>query len=469
MKVAVIGAGFVGLVTAACLSRNGHQVRCIDLASDKIAMIMNGKVPFFEPGLEELLRAGLASGCLEPTADLGSSVLDVDVIFICVGTPDRNGGIDLSQVREAAASIGEQLRRSDRYAIVAVKSTVQPGTTDGVVLKELEKKSGKRASIDFGLCMNPEFLREGNAVEDFSRPDRIVLGCLDEKTARTMKRLYADYVCPIIVTTPRNAEMIKYASNCLLATLISFSNSFASLCERFPGTDVHEVLDVLALDKRISPIIDGSRVTPAIVSYLRAGSGYGGSCLPKDINALRQFSRGLGVLPVLLDAVAAINDDRPSSLVAMAEAIAGSLRDREVAVLGLTFKPGTDDLRESSSFKLLDALGKNDTRARVYDPAVPPDRVRLDDRHRIVTTPQEALSNAEAAFIMTAWPEFGWLDWAQCVRVMRTPIVIDGREVLRDVMRPASMIYIPIGRSVPVEAAHRSDELIAKSRAAILP
>jgi UDPglucose 6-dehydrogenase/GDP-mannose 6-dehydrogenase len=452
MKVAVIGAGFVGLVTAACLCRNGHQVRCVDLSADKIEMIKRGEPPFFEPGLERLLRDGLSSGRLEATSDLGSAVLDVDVIFICVGTPDKNGGIDLGQVRQAAASVGEQLRHGNRYAVVVVKSTVQPGTTDGLVLKEVEEKSGKRATIDFGLCMNPEFLREGTAVEDFSQPDRIVLGCLDDQTAQIMKRLYADYDCPIIVTTPRNAEMIKYASNCLLATLISFSNSFATLCERFPGTDVHEVLDVLALDKRISPIVDGSRITPPIISFLRAGSGYGGSCLPKDMNALRQFSRDLGVAPILLDAVSAINDGRPSSLIAMAEAIAGSLRNREVAVLGLTFKPGTDDVRESASFKLLGALTDNDTRAKVYDPVITPERVQLGDRHRIVTTAQEALSNADAAFIVTAWPEFGQLDWAQGVRVMRTPLVIDGREVLRRTQRPAGMIYVPVGRSTRMGA-----------------
>jgi nucleotide sugar dehydrogenase len=452
MKVAVIGAGFVGLVTAACLTRKGHQVRCVDLSSDKIAMIKRGKPPFFEPGLEELLRDGLGSGRLEPTDNPGAAALDVDVIFICVGTPDKSGGIDLSQVRQAAASVGEQLRRSDRYAVVVVKSTVQPGTTDGLVLAEIEEKSGKRVNVDFGLCMNPEFLREGNAVEDFSQPDRIVLGCLGDQTVQIMKRLYADYGCPVIVTTPRNAEMIKYASNSLLATLISFSNSFATLCERFSGTDVHEVLDVLALDKRISPIVDGSRVTPSIVSYLRAGSGYGGSCLPKDINSLRQFSRSLGVAPILLDAVSAINDDRPSSLLSMAEAITGSLRGHEVAVLGLTFKPGTDDLRESPSLKFLDALTANNTRAKVYDPAITPERVQLGDRHRIVASPQEALSDADAAFIITAWPEFGQFDWAQAVRVMRRPLVIDGREVLRGIQRPADLIYVPVGRSTRMEA-----------------
>jgi nucleotide sugar dehydrogenase len=208
----------------------------------------------------------------------------------------------------------------------------------------------------------------------------------------------------------------------------------------------------LALDKRISPIVHGSRVTPPIVSYLRAGSGYGGSCLPKDINALRQFSRSLGVAPLLLDAVSAINDDRPSSLMAMAEAITGSLKDHEVAVLGLTFKPGTDDLRESPSFKLLEALTINNTRAKVYDPAVSPERVRLGDHHQIVTTPLEALSNADAAFIITAWPEFGQIDWARGIGVMRTPLVIDGREVLRRLPRPANMIYVPVGRSTQMGA-----------------
>src|SRR5690348_13204095 len=181
MKVAVIGAGFVGLVTAACLSRNGHQVRCIDLSSAKIATIKRGKPPFFEPGLEELLREVLGSGRLEPSDELASAALDAEVVFICVGTPDKDGGIDLSQVRQAASSVGEQLRRSDRYAVVVIKSTVQPGTTDGLVLQELEAKSGRRATVDFGLCMNPEFLREGNAVEDFSKPDRIVLGCQDAR------------------------------------------------------------------------------------------------------------------------------------------------------------------------------------------------------------------------------------------------------------------------------------------------
>lgn len=447
MKIVVIGAGFVGLVTAACFGRDGHQVRCVDVATDRISLIKKGKPPFFEPGLENLLGEGIASGRIEATAELDAAVNDSDVVFVCVGTPDRQGGIDLSQVRTAAAALGEQLRHSSHYTVVAIKSTVQPGTTDGIVVEELEQKSGKRVGVDFGLCMNPEFLREGNAVEDFSQPDRIVLGCLDPRSAEIMKHLYALYDCPMIVTTPRNAEMIKYASNCLLATLISFSNSFAALCERFSDTDVHEVLDVVALDKRLSPIVDGKRVTPSIVSYLRAGSGYGGSCLPKDINALRQFSRSLDVEPLLMDAVAAINTDRPRSLVAMAEAISGSLRDHEVAVLGLTFKPGTDDLRESPSIKLLDALSGNKTLAKVYDPAIAAEQISLGGHHRIVSTAEEALTNATAAFIVTGWPEFAELDWGRGIQMMRKPLVIDGREILRRVQRPAEMIYVPVGRA----------------------
>ena len=347
MKIAVVGSGYVGLTTGVCCASLGHDVTCIDITSERVDAINRGEPPFFEPGLEPLLKTALADGVFRATTALDDAVRASDVIIIAVGTPPTDTGIDLSQVSEASRRIARALAGGARYQVVVVKSTAVPGTTDGLVRRLLEEGSGLKAG-DFGLCMNPEFLREASAVEDFLAPDRIVIGQWDERSGRVLDGIYERLTCPRIFTGLANAEMIRVRSNALLATLISFSNEISAICEATPGTDVRQVLKGVHLDRRLSPLVNGTRVSPGILDFLRAGSGFGGSCLPKDVYALRSYARSHGVEPHVLDAVTAVNASRPAHLERLAAEAIGSLDGATVAVLGLAFKPGTDDLREVS-------------------------------------------------------------------------------------------------------------------------
>lgn len=444
MRIAVFGAGFVGLVTGACLAERGHAVVCIDPDRARVDSINAGHAPFHEPGLEAALAEGLAAGRLSATTD-PHAARGAEIAFIATGTPTRDGRIDLSQIEAAARTLGAQFADADGYPVAIVKSTVVPGTTDGPVRRILEEASGKRAGRDFGLCMNPEFLREGSAVADFRNPDRIVIGAGDARTAEIVGALYAGYDCPTFVTAPSAAEMAKYASNCLLATMISFANEFARLCERFDDTDIEMVMDTLAADRRLSPRIGSETVAPGLLSYLRPGIGYGGSCLPKDVAALRHLARTTGAPAGLLDAVHEINEVRTEEVIAAAEAAAGSLSGRRVAVLGLAFKPGTDDVRESPGLKAIDRLKARGARVAAFDPLVARLPGRLDGLE-IAASAADALSGAHAAIIATAWPEFAQLDWAGALPRMARPVVADGRNLLAGIARPPEMIYVPVGR-----------------------
>lgn len=447
LKVSIIGTGYVGLVSGAGLAAVGHEVICVDLVQDRISRINRGEAPFFEPGLSELLERTVSTGALRATTDLHDAVSTSEVTLIAVGTPDREEAIDLSYVKTAALEIGAALRVMPDYHVVAVKSTVLPGTTDTLVREALEAASGKEAGRSFGLCMNPEFLREGEAIQDFMDPDRIVIGQWDEKSGQAMAALYQPFQCPLIFTGLRNAEMIKYTSNALLATLISFSNEIARLCEHTPGADVEEVMDGLHLDRRLSPLVDGQRVFPGIVSYLRAGCGYGGSCLPKDVNALRSYARSKSMALPLLEAVTHINKARPGQLAALAEKALGTLTGAQVAVLGLAFKPGTDDLRSSPALEIIRQLQVRGARVRAYDPVIK----ALDPAETGLTVElgaslEAALTAADAAILVTAWPEFLEGDWAALTAVMRRQVIIDGRNALRRVEFPPSTRYLGIGR-----------------------
>lgn len=448
MRIAVVGTGYVGLVTGACLASVGHCVTCVDISPERVAAINGGEVPFYEPGLPELLCTVLVNGRLRATTNLVEAVVGSELTFIAVGTPLAGEAIDLSQVVAAAGQVGRALREISGFHVVAIKSTVVPGTTDGLVRCVLEETSKRRVG-DFGLCMNPEFLREGLAVGDFMDPDRIVIGQWDKASGQVLADVYQVFDCPKLLITLRNAEFIKYASNALLATLISFSNEMATLCEATPGTDVEVLTDGLHLDRRLSPVVNGERVVPGILSYLRAGSGFGGSCLPKDVNALRALARQRGVKPHLLDAVAAINKERMERVVALVEQMVGSLPDRTIAVLGLAFKPGTDDLRDSPSLVIIDYLLGKGAVVRGYDPvALKAARSILDKRVVLCDTPESALHGADAAVIGTADPQFAHLNWARLIGVMQRPIIIDGRNVLRQAELPLGVIYVSIGRGV---------------------
>lgn len=444
MHVAVVGTGYVGLTTGVCLAHLGHEVTCVDIDPERVAAIKRQQVPFYEPGLGEMLSTNLSNGRLKITGHIKS---DPEVVFITVGTPELDGRIDLSRVEMAARQIGQRLRR-DSYQVVAVKSTVVPGTTDTLVRKVLEQSSCLKAG-EFGLCMNPEFLREGFAVSDFLDPDRIVIGQWDDRSGRVLAELYRTLECPKILTTLRNAEMIKYAANSLLATLISFSNEISALCEATPGTDVDVVMQGVHLDRRLSPVIDGKKVSPGVLSFLMPGCGFGGSCLPKDVNALRAFARDKGVDPALLDAVVAVNAGRPGQIVSMAESLLGTLDQAEVAVLGVAFKPGTDDTRDSPALPIIQLLAGKGARVRVYDPMVKTLPPALFEMVKICPSVDNALADADAAIVVTAWPEFLELDWADACARMRRPVIIDSRNALRRVCFPSSARYVCIGQVVP--------------------
>jgi len=446
MRITIVGAGYVGLTTAVGLASVGHLVICVDIESDRVTAVNGGKAPFYEPGLGETLSSALSSGRLYATTGLAEAVIDSEVTIIAVGTPSTDHGIDLSYVTSAARVIGAALRHVSGYHVVVLKSTVVPGTTDTLVRKTLEESSG-RAAGEFGLCMNPEFLREGSSIGDFMNPDRIVIGQWDKKSGQVLAELYKSFDCPKIFTTLRNAEMIKYASNAFLATLISFSNEIAEFCEVIPNTDTQVVMRALHLDHRLSPVIDRQRQSLGILSFLWPGCGFGGSCLPKDVNALRAYAREHAVTPYLLDAVMEINSRRPAHLVALAEEALGTLSGATITVLGLTFKPGTDDLRESPALVIIKLLLGKGACVRAYDPIVTSVVPGIDDRVALCKTPEEALRETDAALLVTAWPEFDSWDWATLCGTMRHQVIIDGRNALDNVSWPENARYISIGRA----------------------
>lgn len=446
MKVTIVGTGYVGLVTGTCLASRGHRVACVDSDAHRVATIARGAPPFHEPGLTELLGSALRDGRLTVGAALEEAVADSDVSMLAVGTPSREGRIDLSAVEAAATAVGRALRRRDEYHVVVVKSTVVPGTTDTVVRRALEAGSGRPAGA-FGLCMNPEFLREGSAVADFMRPDRIVVGCWDARSAAVLDELYRGFDCPRIVTSLRNAEMIKYAANALLATLVSYSNEVAALCEAMPGLDEETVMTGVHLDRRLTPV-DGAAGPAGIVTYLRAGVGFGGSCLPKDVDALRGLAAERGVATPLLDAVMAVNRQRAGQVVTNLGAALGGLAGRVIAVLGLAFKPGTDDVRDSPAVALIHGLLAAGASVQAYDPlvrAVP----ALGGQVALRPAPEATLAGADAVVIATACPEFRSLDWQACARAMRRRVILDGRDALRGVPLPEGVTYLRIGLGAP--------------------
>lgn len=446
MIVTIVGTGYVGLVTGACLASQGHTVRMVEVSEERVDLIRAGKAPFHEPGLEDLLREGFASGRLSVTTHLAPAIEGSALSLIAVGTPAKGEEADLSYLETAAHQIGVELRGCGRYHVVAVKSTIVPGTTRRIVQKIVEAASGMEPG-EFGLAMNPEFLREGSAVEDFLNPDRIVIGQADSRSGDVVEELYRSFACEKLRVGIEEAELTKYASNALLSVLISFGNEVASLCEATPGTDVETVMEGLYLDRRLSPTVNGVRIRPEILSYLRAGIGFGGSCLPKDVNALRVFGKMNGVPTPLLDAVMATNAARPALVVRIAESALGSLADKTIALLGVAFKTGTDDLRSSPAFSILQALEARGARVHAFDPFVSTkaaERAGLNGSYR--QTLESAVEGADAVLITTADPAFRNADWTQLSDGMRTPVVIDGRNVLRDVTLPARVRYYPIGK-----------------------
>jgi len=447
LKIAVIGSGYVGLVNGVGLAGLGHQVTCVDAAEHRVNLIKSGQAPFHEPGLPERIRKVLDNGHLDATQDLAGAVRAADMTLIAVGTPFGDDKIDLSQIRAASTAIGEALKGLDRFHVVGVKSTVVPGTTMEVVAPTVEAASGRMRGDSLGFAMHPEFLREGSAVADFDQPDRIVIGSNDAKTADIVAGLYPDSTgCPVVKTSVVNAEFIKYSSNALLATLVSFSNEIAGMCETVEGADSLTVLQGVCMDRRLSPLKDGEVVRPGIHSFLRAGSGFGGSCLPKDVKALAAFARHNGAEPKLLQSVIDVNTARPDKVLRALDQELGSLEGRTVALLGLAFKEGTDDLRDSPSLTMLSRLIERKATVVAHDPLVPMLPEHLSHPNvTVVDSVEMALSGADAAVIGTACPEFKVLDWAAAASLMKAPVLLDARGALAGSAVPDSLKYLTIG------------------------
>jgi UDPglucose 6-dehydrogenase/GDP-mannose 6-dehydrogenase len=426
MKVSIIGTGYVGLVTGACFADKGHQVTCVDIDPNRVAALNRAQSPIFEAGLDDLLKANVGR-TLEATTDLAAAVLDSDVTLIAVGTPFNGTEIDLSFVLRATRQIGAALRSKTSYHVVVVKSTVVPGTTDTHVLPALEESSGKRAGLDFGVAMNPEFLSEGEAVRDFQFPDRLVLGGMDERSLDALERLYEPYPdVPRVRTNTRTAEMIKYASNALLATLVSFSNEFANLGAALGGVDAVDVTRGLCLSQYFrGRDADGQ---PPITAFLRAGCGFGGSCLPKDVSALIEHGRRADNPMPLLSAVIAINRDQPRRTVDLLKKHWPSLAGKRIAVLGLAFKPGTSDVRESPAFPIMRELLDQGAVVGAHDPVAVHEAKKVFPDPRVTYWPtlDAALDDIDAVVIVTPWKEFDDVP-ARLNRRARQTVLVDGR------------------------------------------
>lgn len=437
--ISVFGLGRVGLTIAACFASRGFRVVGFDIDRSKLDMIRRGVAPFYEPGLDELVKRGVESGLLRVTDDYVRAVKESNVTFIAVNTPSKeDGSIDLSFVESASRMVGEGLRYKDEWHLVVVKSTVVPGTTENVVKRIVEEVSGKKAGKDFGLCVSPEFLSEGTAVKNFLYPDRIVIGEIDKRSGDVLENLfklfYGNKTPPILRTTPANAELIKYASNAFLAMKISFINMIADLCEKIPGCDIDEVARGIGLDKRIG------------LHFLRAGIGWGGPCFRKDMLALKAFAEKLGVKLPLVDATIHINDTRVEKVINLVKkALGGKLRGMRIAVLGLTYKPGTDDVTDSPSLRLVKALLREGAQVIVYDPkGMENFRRVVGDSVLYANNILDCVKDADCLIIATDWEEFKKLDLEAIAKHMRRPIVVDARRVFAS-KRPRKLKYIALG------------------------
>jgi UDPglucose 6-dehydrogenase len=433
MRVAMIGAGYVGLVSGACFADFGHQVTCIEKDATKIAALKRGEIPIFEPGLGELVESNVRQGRLEFATE-ASRIGQAEAIFIAVGTPSRRGDghADLSFVYQAIREIAPLISSA---AVVITKSTVPVGTGDEIenILRE------KRPDADIQVVSNPEFLREGAAIQDFKHPDRIVVGSDDDRARKVLAEIYRPLYLnapPIIFVSRRTAELIKYASNAFLATKITFINEMADLCEKV-GADVQEVARGMGLDNRIG------------AKFLHAGPGFGGSCFPKDTSALIKTAHDHGVPLRLVETVSTVNEQRKRAMARkVVQALGGSVRGKTIAVLGLTFKPNTDDTRDSPAIPLITALHDLGAIVRGYDPAgMEQAKPLLPDVHYCQSA-HSAAEGADAVVIATEWEQFRALDLARLKAVMVQPVIVDLRNIYRvDEMRRAAFYYVPIGRA----------------------
>ncbi len=433
MRVVMVGTGYVGLVSGACFADFGHDVICVDKDADKVKMLLDGEIPIYEPGLDQLVAENMKAGRLAFTTDLQSSVPDADAVFIAVGTPSRRGDghADLSYVYAAAEEIAHSLKD---YTVIVTKSTVPVGT--GSEVEAIIKKA--KPDADFDVASNPEFLREGAAISDFKRPDRVVVGAEKERAQEVMRELYRPlfiHETPIVFTNRSTSELIKYAANAFLATKITFINEMADLCEKV-GADVQEVARGIGLDGRI-----GSK-------FLHAGPGYGGSCFPKDTLALTRTAQQAGAPSRIVEAVVKINDERKKAMAQrVVDACDGSLKGKTVAALGLTFKPNTDDMRDAPSLDIIPALQAEGATIKAFDPAGMEECAELLKGVEFCDGPYDTLKDADVVVIITEWDVFRALDLARIKSLMKSPVMVDLRNIYRpSVMEDSGFKYHSIGR-----------------------
>ncbi len=434
MRIAMIGTGYVGLVSGACLADFGHIVTCVDNDSGKIAALQQGEIPIFEPGLADLVAKNVRERRLSFTTDLSTPVDTAEAIFIAVGTPSRRGDghADLTYVFQAARDIAAAV---DGYKVIATKSTVPVGTGDEVARIIAEA----RPQLSFSVVSNPEFLREGAAISDFKRPDRIVIGAEDDRARKLMTDVYRPLYlnqAPMLFTDRRTAELIKYAANAFLATKITFINEIADLCER-TGADVQDVARGIGLDNRIG------------AKFLNAGPGFGGSCFPKDTMALMKTGHDFGVPSRIVETVIAVNDQRKRAMARkVIDVCGGNVRGRTIAVLGLTFKPNTDDMRDAPSIAVITALQDAGAKVRAYDPAGMKQAKSLLDNVEYSSDPYACADGADALVILTEWDEFRALDVDRVRAKLKNPILVDLRNIYRpEEMARQAFTYVSVGRA----------------------
>ena len=434
MRVAMIGTGYVGLVSGACFADFGHEVVCVDKDAAKIERLERGEIPIFEPGLEDLVAANVRSGRLSFALDGAAAIRTADAVFIAVGTPSRRGDghADLSFVHAAAEEIAGLI---EGFTVVVTKSTVPVGTGDEIerIIRE------RRPDADFAVVSNPEFLREGAAIEDFKRPDRVVVGTEDPRAQAVMRELYRPLnlnETPILFTGRRTSELTKYAANAFLAMKITFINEMADLCEAV-GADVQQVARGIGLDKRIGG------------KFRHAGPGYGGSCVPKDTRALVRTATDAGAPVRLIETTVAINDARKKAMAGkVAAALGGDVRGKTVALLGLTFKPNTDDMRDAPSLDVAPALIAMGATVQAFDPEGMHEAARLLDGVVFKAGPYDAVEHADVVVILTEWDQFRALDLDRVKLLMRAPVMVDLRNVYRpDDLRARGFRYVSIGRA----------------------
>ncbi len=434
MHIAMIGSGYVGLVSGACFADFGHVVTCVDKDADKIAALLRGQMPIFEPGLAEIVANNVRQERLFFTTDLGPAVRNADAVFIAVGTPSRRGDghADLTYVFEAAKEIAASL---DGFTVVVTKSTVPVGTGDDVerILREASP------DCDCAVVSNPEFLREGAAIGDFKRPDRIVIGIEDERAREVMSEVYRPLYLnqpPILFTSRRTAELTKYAANAFLATKITFINEIADLCER-TGANVQDVARGIGLDNRIG------------AKFLHAGPGYGGSCFPKDTLALIKTGQDMGAPIRIVETVAAVNTQRKRAMAGkVLEACGGSVAGKTIALLGLAYKPNTDDMRDAPSIDIVEELEAAGAHVAAYDPESMAQARPLMDKVTFCADPYECVKGADALVIVTEWDAFRALDMKRVKAALAAPVVVDLRNIYRpEEMRRLGFTYVSVGRA----------------------